>query len=143
MQPVNNNSNASAANLPKDTVLVVEDNEMNMKLMRTVLQVKGNYEVLEADNAGDGIEMARKYRPDIILMDIMLPGMDGNAATRLLKADPELKDIPVVALTANAMSPGDKENALQAGCAGYITKPIDVRRFINTMEQFVAETQTA
>ncbi len=142
MQPVNNNSNASATNLPKDTVLVVEDNEMNMKLMRTVLQVKGNYEVLEAENADDGIEMARQYHPDIILMDIMLPGMDGNAATRLLKADPELKDIPVIALTAQAQT-GDEESALKAGCAGYVKKPIDVRRFINTMEQFVAETRAA
>ena len=126
----------------KDTVLVVEDNEMNMKLIRTVLQLKGNYEVLEAENADDGIEIARKYHPDIILMDIMLPGMDGHDATHLIKTDPELKDIPVVALTAQAQT-GDEENALKAGCAGYITKPIDVRRFINTMEQYVAETQTA
>jgi len=76
--------------MEKGTILVVEDNEMNMKLMRTVLQIKGNYQVLEATSAEDGIEMAQKYRPDIILMDIQLPGRDGLAATRIIKSDPEL-----------------------------------------------------
>ena len=121
--------------MEKRTVLVVEDNEMNMKLIRTVLQIKGNYQVLEATSAEDGIEMAQKYRPDIILMDIQLPGMDGLAATRLIKSDPELKYIPVVAVTSSAML-GDEEKALEAGCAGHIAKPIDVNSFVDTMEQF-------
>ena len=92
-----------------------------------------NYAVLEAENAEKGIEIARKNRPDIILMDIQLPGMNGLEATRLNKSDPELKDIPVVALSAFAML-RDKKQALDAGCVGHISKPIDVHSFIETME---------
>ena len=126
--------------MDKVTVLVIEDDPMNIKLIRTVLQINGNYAVLEAENADDGIEMAREYHPDIILMGIMLPGMDGYDATRLLKTDSELTDIPVVAVTSHAMR-GDKEKASEAGCTGYITKPIDTRSFIDTMEQIVAEPE--
>ena len=127
--------------MEKRTVLVVEDNEMNMKLIRTVLQIKGNYQVLEATSAEDGIEMAQKYRPDIILMDIQLPGMDGLAAARLIKSDAEIMNIPVVAVTSSAML-GDEEKALEAGCAGHISKPIDVQSFVGTMEQFMDASKT-
>ena len=122
--------------MEKGTVLVVEDNEMNMKLIRTVLQVKGNYKVLEARDAEAGIEMARKYQPDIILMDVQLPGMNGLEAARLIKSDPEIMNIPVVAVTSSAML-GDREEAIEAGCVGHISKPIDVQSFVGTMEQFL------
>jgi len=116
----------------KGNVLVIEDNPLNMKLIRFVLPI-GNYAVLAAENAEDGLEIARKHHPDVILMDIHLPGMDGLEATRLIKSDPEIQDIPVVALTASAMQ-RDKDQAIEAGCVGHISKPIDVNSFVETME---------
>ena len=117
------------------TVLVIEDNEMNMKLARSLLQI-GNYSVLEAVDAEIGIRLAREHHPDLILMDIQLPGMDGLAATREIKNDPAVKDISIVALTSYAMQ-GDEEKARDAGCAGYISKPIDTRSFLETVSQFL------
>jgi CheY-like chemotaxis protein len=115
-------------------ILVIEDNELNMKLIKTLLMLE-HYEVLEAKDAEDGIQLARSHRPDLILMDIQLPGLDGLSATRLIKEEPELKDIPVVALTSYAMQ-GDEQKAREAGCAGYISKPIDSRSFVETVSQF-------
>lgn len=116
------------------TILVIEDNEMNLKLIRTLLQL-GEYRVVGAEDAETGIQTAREHRPDLILMDIQLPGMDGLIATRIIKEDAALMDIPVVALSSYAMQ-GDKENAIEAGCIGYITKPIDTRVFLQTIEQY-------
>ena len=120
--------------MANETILVVEDNEMNLKLVRSLLQL-GKYEVLDAGDAEKGIQLARDRRPQLILMDIQLPGMDGLSATRLLKEDPELKAIPILALTSYAMQ-GDEQKALAAGCAGYITKPIDTRNFLKIVQQF-------
>lgn len=117
----------------RKTILVVEDNALNMKFVRKLLKI-GKYHALEAEDAETGIEMARKHRPDLILMDVQLPGMDGLAATRLIKADPDLKQIAVIALTSFAMS-GDKEMALAAGCTGYITKPIKFKKFLKTLDE--------
>ena len=117
------------------TILVVEDNELNMKLVRSVLQPK-NYKIIEADNAEKGIQLARDYHPDLILMDIQLPGMDGLKATELISNDKNLQDIPVVALTSYAME-GDKEKALAAGCVGYIAKPIETRGFSETIAEYI------
>lgn len=116
------------------TFLIIEDNQLNMKLVRTLLQLE-NYNVLEATTAENGIGLARRHRPDVILMDIQLPGMDGLEATRLIKNDPELQDIVVVALTSFVM-PGDKEKALDAGCDGYIPKPIDIHEFGIMLAQY-------
>ena len=116
------------------TILVVEDNELNMKLVRSLLQLE-NYEVLEAENAEKGIQLARDHHPDLILMDIQLPGMDGLKAAELISADEDLKDISIVALTSYAME-GDKEKALAAGCAGYISKPIETRSFLKTIAEY-------
>ena len=116
-------------------ILVIEDNELNMKLFRGLLAVN-NYRVLEATDAETGIQIAHEHNPDIILMDIQLPGMDGLEATRTISTDPDLKDIPVVALTSYAMD-GDKEKALNAGCAGYISKPIDTQNFLETVSQII------
>ena len=116
------------------TILIIEDNQLNMKLVKTLLQIE-KHQVLEADTAEKGLEIAKEKRPDLILMDIQLPGMDGLEATRIIKQDPELKGIPVVALTSFAMQ-GDEEKALEAGCEGYITKPIDTREFTQTLVQY-------
>ncbi len=120
----------------KGNVLVIEDDRKNMKLLRAVLELKGNYTVLEAVNAEEGIEKAYKYHPDVILMDIQIPGMDGLSATRLIKIDPDLKDIPVLAVSANSMQ-SDEDKSLAAGCDGHISKPINVHTFIDTMEQYI------
>ncbi len=117
------------------TVLVIEDNEMNMKLARSLLQI-GKYNVLEAFDAENGIQLAREHHPDLILMDIQLPGMDGLTATREIKNDPAVKDITIIALTSYAME-GDEKKAMDAGCAGYIAKPIDTRSFLETLGQFL------
>ena len=102
---------------------------MNMKLMRGIFKI-GKYHLIEAFDAETGIWLAREHQPFLILMDIQLPGMDGLKATQVIKADPELKDIPVVALTGYAMQ-GDEEKAVDAGCDGYITKPINVQEILD------------
>ena len=116
------------------TILVVEDDDLNRKLVRTLLQVS-KFNVLEAMDAEKGIHLAHEHHPDLILMDIQLPGMDGLKATQIIKSDPDLKKIPVVALTAFAMQ-GDEEKALAAGCDGYITKPINTREFRAKIQNF-------
>lgn len=116
------------------TILVIEDNELNMKLVRSLLKM-GKYEVLEASDAETGMKLLRKQKPDLILMDIQLPGMDGLTATKMIKADPDMQDIPVVAFTSFAMD-GDEKKAFQAGCVGYITKPLDTHNFLISLEKF-------
>lgn len=108
-------------------ILLVEDNPMNMELATDLLEVAG-YAVVQAGTAEEGVAMAKTETPDLILMDVRLPGMDGLTATGLLKQDPTTQHIPVIALTAQAMK-GDQEKALEAGCNGYITKPINTREF--------------
>ena len=120
--------------MANETVLVIEDNEMNMKLARSLLQI-GNYCILEAIDVEFGIQMAREHHPDLILMDIQLPDMDGLTAIRVIKNDLEVKDITVVALTSYAME-GDEKKAMDVGCAGYIAKPIDTRSFLETLGKF-------
>lgn len=123
--------------MKKTTILVIEDNEFNMILVRDLLQFE-DFTVVEAFDAEAGIRKARETIPDLILMDIQLPGMDGLAATRLIKKDPALKNIPVVALTAYAMEK-DKKEAIAAGCIGFIAKPIDTRIFVNAVSIFITE----
>jgi len=120
----------------KGKILVIEDNALNLKLVRSLLMLE-DYEVVEAVNAETGIQLAKEQRPDLILMDIQLPGMDGLSATRKLKADPDVTAIPVVALTAYAML-GDEQKALEAGCAGYISKPLDTKEFPRLIARFLA-----
>ena len=107
-------------------ILIVHDNPVNLKLATDVLEMEG-YAVEKAVDAEQAQEMLKSATPDLILMDIALPGMDGLTLTRKLKADERLKDVPVVAMTAFAMK-GDEQKALAAGCDGYITKPIDTRK---------------
>ena len=119
-------------------ILVVEDNEANQLLARAVLEMEG-YEVEIAGSAPEAREAISDRQPDLILMDIQLPGEDGLSVTRALKADPATSSIPVVALTAHAMV-GDRELALHAGCAGYISKPIDTRTFGFEVRHFLEAT---
>jgi CheY-like chemotaxis protein len=117
--------------MEKKTILVIEDNEMNMKLMRAVLQA-GTYGMLEASDAETGLRLAREHHPDLILMDIQLPSMDGLTATKIIKADPDLREIPVFALTGFAME-DDKEKAMDIGFAGYIVKPFSVKGLLKIL----------
>ncbi len=116
--------------MPK--VLLVEDNEMNRDMLSRRLKRKG-YEVLIAVDGQQGVEMARSEAPELILMDLGLPVLDGWDATRQLKAAPETQAIPIIALTAHAMA-GDRERALEAGCDDYDIKPIDLKRLFGKMK---------
>jgi len=119
-------------------VLVVEDNSDNREVCVTVLRHYG-YEVVEAVNGEGGLAKAREEKPDIILMDLSLPVMDGWEVTRKLKSDPELNGIPVIAITAHAMS-GDEAKALDAGCNGYLSKPCVPKDIIEAVKKFIGES---
>ena len=108
-------------------ILIIEDNELNMKLVRSILKID-QYQLFEATDAETGIDMAQTHRPDLILMDIQLPGMSGLEATKTLKGYDSFKSTPIIALTAHAMK-GDEAIVLEAGCDGYISKPIDTKKF--------------
>ena len=113
-------------------ILVVEDNEMNRDMLSRRL-VRKKYEVLVAVDGRESVEMARSEAPDLVLMDMSLPVMDGWEATRQLKASPETQVIPIIALTAHAMS-GDREKAMEAGCDDYDTKPVELPRLLGKIE---------
>ncbi len=116
-------------------ILVIEDNEQNMYLTTFLLE-KNNFQVLQARNGAQGIELAKQQLPDLILLDIQLPGMDGYQVAQLLKQDGELQLIPIVAVTSYAMA-GDRETILAAGCNGYIEKPIDPQTFVAEISEFL------
>ncbi len=120
--------------MPK--VLLVEDNEMNRDMLSRRLQRKG-FEVSVAEDGARALDVAKADMPELILMDMSLPVLDGWEATRRLKADPDLKSIPVIALTAHAMT-GDREKALEAGCDDYDTKPIELKRLLEKMNALLA-----
>ena len=118
-------------------VLVVEDNPLNLKLVRDVL-LRAGFEVIEARSGEEGVAQARACTPDMILMDLQLPGIDGTQAMRMIKEDPGGIDIPIVALTAFAMSE-DRERALRSGFDGYLSKPISVRDLPRQISEFLPE----
>jgi CheY-like chemotaxis protein len=120
-------------------ILLIEDNAVNRRLAQFLLKSKG-YEVWEATSAPEAFAALKERRPDLILMDIQLPEVDGLTATRHLKADPATQDIPVVAVTSYAMK-GDETRALEAGCSGYVTKPIDKTLFLDTVAKILAAAQ--
>lgn len=122
-------------------VLVVEDNEVNQLLTASVLEREG-FAVDLARTSTEAMDLLRARTPDIILMDVQLPGMDGLAFTRKLKADPATAQITIVAVTAHAMA-GDREQTLAAGCAGYISKPIDTRTFGRQVREFLGRSAPA
>jgi two-component system cell cycle response regulator DivK len=121
--------------LSQQTILIVEDSELNRRLLEAVLEPHG-YRLLVAENGECGIELARAERPDLILMDVLLPGIDGYEATRKLRVDPATRQLTIVALTATATSE-EQEQALAAGCDGYIPKPIDTRAFPDQISEFL------
>jgi two-component system, cell cycle response regulator DivK len=119
-------------------VLVIDDNAVNRRLVQVLLHSRG-YEVCEAASAPEAFAALTGKPPDIILMDIRLPGMDGLTATRKLKTDPATRDIPIVAVTSYAMK-GDEEMAREAGCCAYVTKPLDKAFFLETVARVLGKT---
>ncbi len=117
------------------TILLIEDNAANRYLVTFLLSQRG-HEVVPAESGPEGIELAARIVPDLILLDIQLPGMDGYAVTRVLKSDPRLLAIPIVACTSYAMV-GDREKCLEAGAEGYLEKPIDPATFVAEIEAFL------
>jgi two-component system cell cycle response regulator DivK len=119
------------------TVMIVEDNELNMKLFHDLLDAHG-YRTLQTRSGLDALQLARSHRPDLILMDIQLPEVSGLEVTKWLKDDEELRDIPVIAVTAFAMK-GDEERIKQGGCEAYISKPISIGTFLETVRHYLGE----
>ncbi|MCU0480896.1 MAG: response regulator [Anaerolineae bacterium] len=117
------------------TILVVEDNEMNLDMLSRRLSKRG-HEVLIATDGAQGVDMAQRHKPNLILMDMSLPVMDGWQATRLIKSDSAIKHIPIIALTAHAIA-GDREKCLAAGCDEYETKPIKFPELLAKIDQFL------
>jgi two-component system cell cycle response regulator DivK len=118
------------------TILIVEDNELNMKLFHDLLETHG-YKTLQTRNGIDAIALARKHKPDLIVMDIQLPEVSGLDVTKWLKEDDNLRHIPIIAVTAFAMK-GDEERIREGGCEAYVSKPISVTLFLETIRQFVS-----
>jgi len=124
--------------MPKNTILYIEDNPGNRMLIRRVLEAEG-YSIVEAIDGPEGLSLAKKMTPDLILMDINLPGIDGYELTGMLKQMKHLARVPVIAMTANVMR-GDREKTLEAGCDGYIQKPIDVDQLPIEIARFLKES---
>jgi two-component system cell cycle response regulator DivK len=120
--------------MPKK-ILIIEDEPRNMKLFSDLLTRFG-YEIVEATDGEMGVESARFTAPDLILMDIMMPKMDGLEATRIIKADATTQHIPILALTSYAMK-GDRERTLEAGCNGYLAKPVDIGALLKAVKEFL------
>ncbi len=121
--------------MANETILIVEDNLLNRKLVEAILKPLG-YHLLTAVNGEEGIEVATRERPDLILMDLQMPKVSGYDATEVLKSQPETAHITIVALTAHAME-DERERAMAAGCDGYITKPVDTRVFPGQVRQYL------
>ncbi|MEQ1807448.1 MAG: response regulator [Burkholderiaceae bacterium] len=119
------------------TILIVEDNEKNMKLVRDILQHKG-YTTLEAVNGLDGVRLAVEHKPDLVLMDIQLPDIDGITALRRIREDPLLDAIPVLAVSASVM-PEEQKKIVTSGFDAYVTKPIALKSFLETVQRFLSE----
>lgn len=125
----------------KGTILYVEDNPDNRTLVRRIL-LSEDYSLIEATNAYDAFEVLKSTRPDLILMDINMPDMDGYTLTSKIKSMPGFERVPILALTANVMR-GDKEKTLEAGCDGYIQKPLDIDQLIREVERFISRRPNA
>ena len=121
----------------KKRILVVEDQDDNRQIIRDLLSAKG-YELVEATTGEEGLNLATTGKPDLILMDIQLPGMDGYEVTRRIKAKPELNHIPIIVVTSYALS-GDDKKAFDAGCNGYVTKPFSPRVLLAKIREFLPE----
>ena len=127
--------------MANELILVIEDNEKNRKLARDVLQFKG-YQVLESETAEEGIRLAREHRPALVLLDFHLPGMNGIEALKVLRADAATSSIPVIAVTASAMTE-DRKKIIEAGFDGLQTKPINVKEFLEAVAQTLKKAGSA
>jgi CheY-like chemotaxis protein len=125
--------------MANELILIVEDNEKNRKLVRDVLQFKG-YQILESETAEEGIRLAREQKPALVLMDFHLPGMNGIEAFKVLRADPQTSSIPIVAVTASAMTE-DRQRIIAAGFDGLQTKPINVKEFLEAVAQILKKAK--
>jgi len=117
------------------TILIVEDNELNMRLFNDLIVAHG-YQTIQSVDGSDAVELCREKKPDLVIMDIQLPGLSGVEITKLLKADNDLKHIPVIAVTAFAMK-GDEEKIMEAGFASYIAKPVSIPRFLESIVKYI------
>jgi two-component system cell cycle response regulator DivK len=126
--------------MANELILIIEDNEKNRKLVRDVLQVKG-YKTIESETAEEGIELARSQTPALVLMDIQLPGMDGITAMKQLKADPNTKHVPIIAITASAMT-HNRTTMMAEGFDGYQTKPISLKDFLEEVRRVLDARRT-
>ena len=124
--------------MPGQRILIIEDNVINRKIMRDLLRIH-HYETFEAVNGLEGVKMAKELLPDLIMMDIQLPELDGYSATKRIKADVQTQKIPIIAVTSFAMR-GEADRAKEAGCDAYITKPIDIRQVIMKVREFLPES---
>ena len=127
--------------MANELILIIEDNEKNRKLARDVLQFKG-YQVLESETAEEGIRLAREHRPALVLLDFHLPGMNGIEALKVLRADAATSSIPVIAVTASAMTE-DRKKIIEAGFDGLQTKPINVKEFLEAVAQTLKKAGSA
>jgi two-component system cell cycle response regulator DivK len=138
---VSKQNGAAAASQPEaraataKTILIVEDNDLNMKLFHALLETRG-YNVLQARDGMEGLRLARLHHPDLIIMDIQLPGVSGLVVAKSIKDDENLKDIPIIAVTAFALK-GDEERMREGGCAAYLAKPISTPVFLKTVAQYL------
>jgi len=123
------------------TILIVEDNEKNMKLVRDILRHK-QYTTLEAVNGLDGVRIARESRPDLVLMDIQLPDIDGIEALRRIREEASLDRVPVIAVSASVM-PDDQQKIVTSGFDAFVTKPINLKQFLDTVKRFLTQGRTA
>jgi CheY-like chemotaxis protein len=131
---------ADSGDIMNKLILIVEDEPKNLTLFRDLLQ-KFGYATIEATNGKDGVNLARARDPDLILMDIQMPVMDGIEASQTLKMDAKTRNIPILALTSYAMK-GDRDKILRAGCDGYLAKPVDIREFLLTVAQYLPAKET-
>ena len=127
--------------LSKKRILIVEDNDLNLKLFRDLLSANG-YETIETKEGREAISLTRSLRPDLILMDIQLPEISGLEVTERIKADKDIRHIPIIAVTAFAMK-DDEEKILRAGCEAYISKPISINDFLTAVRKFLNEEQVS
>ncbi|NLB34540.1 MAG: response regulator [Elusimicrobia bacterium] len=116
-------------------ILIIEDNPLNRELMLTILKSRG-YELKSLEDAKGAVEIIKEFKPDLLLLDIMLPGIDGLTLTSEIRNDPDIKDLKIIAVTAYAMR-GDKERIIEAGCDGYISKPLDTRKLPGQVEEYL------
>ncbi|MEJ2134240.1 MAG: response regulator [Desulfofustis sp.] len=123
------------------SILVVEDQEDNRRILRDLLTSRG-YDIIEVTDGLAGVEAARREKPDLILMDIQLPGIDGYEATRRIKTEPDLAGVVIIAVTSYALS-GDEQKALEAGCDDYVAKPFSPRKLLAKIEQYLSNDKTS